>query len=146
MEPSKQCLDFIKSFEAFRANAYYCPGGKLTIGYGTTAGVRLGDTITEEVAIQKLKADVSSAAATIKALVHAPLNQNQFDALVSFVYNVGAGNFSKSTLLRRINDGRWEIVPEEFKRWIYVNGQPSKGLIKRRTSEAGLFTKPIDSE
>lgn len=142
MTPSEQCLSLIKSFEGFRSKAYKCSAGKWTIGYGSTSGVKEGDTISEEEALEKLKIDAQIAADSVNALVGPKLNQNQFDALVCFVYNVGHGNFSKSTLLRRLNDGRWEMVPDEMRRWKYVNGNPSIGLIKRRAREVSLFTKP----
>lgn len=139
MTPSERCLELIKSFESFRAVAYQCPGGKWTVGYGTTDGIKQGDTITQEEADTFLARDVARAAESVKSLVHTPLNQNQFDALVSFVYNVGSGNFAKSTLLRRINDGRWDWVPGEFMKWIYINGNPSNGLRRRRKDEVKLF-------
>lgn len=144
MFPSHQCFDLIKCFEGFRARAYYCPGRVLTIGYGTTKGVKLGDKITHEEALKKLSNEVYPLAALVSSAIIVPLNQHQFDALVSFAYNIGITAFRKSTLLKKLNAGRFNDIPSELLRWSYANGHFLGGLRERRKAEGALFTKPID--
>lgn len=139
MKTSDNGIEFIKKHEGLRLKAYLCPSGKPTIGYGHTKGVKLGDVITEEEAEQLLREDLIVVENEINRH-NLNLNQNQFDALVSFVYNVGIGNFRSSTLLKKIkanpND---ESIANEFKRWVYSNGKRLPGLVKRREEEAKLY-------
>lgn len=139
MKTSDNGIEFIKKHEGLRLKAYLCPSGKPTIGYGHTKGVKLGDVITEEEAEQLLREDLIVVENEINRH-NLNLNQNQFDALVSFVYNVGIGNFRSSTLLKKIkanpND---ESIANEFKRWVYSNGKRLPGLVKRREEEAELY-------
>ena len=139
MKTSDKGIGLIKRFEGLRLKAYLCPAGKPTIGYGHTKDVKLGDVITEEEAEQLLREDLIVVENEINRH-NLNLNQNQFDALVSFVYNVGIGNFRTSTLLKKIkanpND---KTIANEFKRWVYSNGKRLPGLVKRREEEAELY-------
>lgn len=144
--PSHHCYDLIKCFEGFRPRAYYCPGRVLTIGYGTTKGVKIGDEITHEEALKKLYEEVQKVAKLVSAAVIVPINQYQFDALVSFAYNVGITAFRKSTLLKKLNAGRFEEIPAELLKWSYSNGHFLGGLRERRKAEGALFNRPIDSD
>ncbi|MFW0776978.1 MAG: lysozyme [Rickettsiales bacterium] len=138
-------INLIKEFEGFSATRYLCPGGKLTIGYGHVIREDERDTlhnITKLEAESLLTNDVCVAEDAICRLVNVSINQNQYDALVSFIYNVGVGAFARSTLLRHINNGEFEKAAEQFQRWIYSSGKKLSGLIRRREAEAELFTTP----
>lgn len=133
-------LALIKEAEGFRAKAYLDTGGVATIGYGHTRGVRMGDTCTPEQAEYWLEADLEAAEAAVSKLVKVPLSDNQFAALVSFVFNIGEPQFSKSTLLRKLNEGGYDLVPACLKSWIFDNGKVQPGLVKRRASEVALWS------
>lgn len=138
MKTSKKGIELIKRFEGFRSSAYLCPAGVLTIGYGHTKNVHLGDVCTEMQAEQYLSEDLEMAENELNKMQG--LNQNQFDALVSFNFNVGVRNFQKSTLRKEILKGANEVViRSEFGRWVYAGGKISKGLQTRRKAEADLF-------
>lgn len=141
MNISKSGTDLIKKFEGFRYNAYKDSGGVLTIGYGHTEGVVEGDVITRGEGQELLLRDLRTAISSINSLVTVPLDQCQFDALVSFVFNVGIGAFKKSTLLKVLNNCQYELVPHELKRWNKSNGKVLAGLVRRRESEALLFNR-----
>ena len=129
----------IKEFEGLRLKAYKCPGGVWTIGYGHTAGVKPGIVITKTQAEEYLKADLIAFEMYLNGLGLA-LNQNQFDALVSFIYNVGTGNFSNSTLLRKVRaNPRDNSIMDEFLRWVYSKGRVLPGLQRRRLAEMKLY-------
>ena len=140
MKPSPACIDLVKSFEGFRPHAYLCPAGVWTIGYGTTEYVELGDTVTEEQACDLLRQDVQEAADAVDDLVDVELTQQQYDALCSFIYNVGREAFRNSTLLKMLNQGRAikDIAPQ-FDRWIRAGGNVLPGLVKRRAAERKMF-------
>ncbi|MBR5835061.1 MAG: lysozyme [Bacteroidales bacterium] len=139
MKTSPKGIALIKEFEGLRLKAYLCPGGVWTIGYGHTAGVKPGMVISEAQAEEYLKADLISFERYLNGLGLA-LNQNQFDALISLIYNIGIGNFQKSTLLRkaRINANDNSIV-DEFLRWVYSKGRVLPGLQRRRLREMKLY-------
>lgn len=140
---SKPGIDLIKKWEGCKLEAYLCPAGKWTIGYGHTGTVRPSDNITQEKAEELLLKDLEWAEDCVNGLVHTPLNSNQFDALCSFVFNLGPSNFRTSTLLRYVNEYRFDQAAEEFLRWKYVDKQESVGLKKRRAEERALFlSKP----
>lgn len=150
MNVSKECLHIIKKFEGFKAKPYLCPAGIPTIGYGSTYyflsdnKVKLTDrAISPAYAESLLICSIYRYEQAVKRYVSAKINQNQFDALVSFCYNVGNEAFRKSTLLKRINaNPNDERINAEFKRWIFANGRILNGLVKRRKEEAKLyFTK-----
>jgi len=134
-------LALIKEFEGLRLEAYLCPADVWTIGYGHTKGVVQGDKITQAGADAFLAQDVLWVAAAVDKKVKVELNTNQEAALYSFIYNVGAGAFGKSTLLRKLNDWDYEGAANEFKRWNKGGGKVLRGLIRRRNAEAALFRK-----
>ncbi|WP_313284644.1 lysozyme [Stutzerimonas kunmingensis] len=139
MHTSQKGLDLIKSFEGLRLSAYKCPADVWTIGYGTTAGVKPGQNITKERAEELLREDVKRFEAQVLRLVKVPLTQGQHDALVSFVYNLGAGNLSNSTLLRLLNAGDYAGAAAQFDRWNKAGGKVLAGLARRRAAERALF-------
>ena len=139
MKTSPKGIALIKEFEGLRLKAYKCPGGVWTIGYGHTAGVKPGMVITKAQAEEYLKADLIAFERYLNGLGLA-LNQNQFDALVSFIYNVGTGNFSNSTLLRKVRANPQEnSIMDEFLRWVYSKGRVLPGLQRRRLAEMKLY-------
>jgi lysozyme len=138
---SPEAILLIKEFESFRPIAYKDLGGVWTIGYGSTDNVKDGDTITEEQATQRMLDKIEKEAQVIDSLVKVKLNDNQFAALICFVYNVGLGNFSNSTLLKKLNKGWYEQVGPELLKWCHVNGEEVGGLKRRRAAEAALFNK-----
>ena len=140
MKTSEQGINLIKQHESFRAEAYRCPAGVWTIGYGHTGEIKPSDKITEPEALQLLRQDVETAEKAVSALVKKPLNQNRFDALVSFVYNTGSGNFANSTLLKKINHNPDDpAIATEFRKWVYGGGRQLPGLVTSRESESNLY-------
>ena len=139
---SKTGAEFIASFEGFRADAYWDLWGQVwTIGYGHTSGVVAGQKVTKAKALKLLQEDAATAARAIRDLVHVRLNQNQFDALVSFVFNLGAGSLAESTLLKKLNKGNYKGAAREFVKWDHAGGEVLAGLTRRREAEAALFLK-----
>lgn len=137
---SSSGLAFIRKMEGCSLQPYLDQAGVWTIGTGHTGPeVNAASTITQEEADRLLDKDTASAVATVNRLVSVPLNQNQFDALVSFVYNVGATNFKTSTLLSLVNKGEHKAVPAQFLRWNKAGGKVSAGLIRRRKAESRLY-------
>jgi lysozyme len=143
MQISYNGVKLLKELEGFRNEAYLDSGGIPTIGYGSTrvngVPVKMGDTITEPEAEHQLLLDVAWAQTCINQSVHVPLKQNMFDALVCFVYNVGADAFMKSTMLKMLNLQLYDIAANEFLRWDRVNGNENQGLLNRRKKEQALF-------
>ncbi|MBE7542275.1 MAG: lysozyme [Bryobacteraceae bacterium] len=140
MMPSPRCVELVKRFEGFCAKPYLCPAGVGTIGYGHTEGVSMSDPpITREAAAALLERDLAVFAAGVARLLTVPVTQNQFDALVSFAYNVGLGNLQRSTLLRRVNVGDVAGAACEFAKWTKAKGVELPGLVKRRAAERALF-------
>ena len=139
MKTSPKGITLIKEFEGLRLKAYKCPGGVWTIGYGHTAGVKPGMVITEAQAEEYLKEDLFSCENAVNNQ-KLYINQNQFDALVSLIYNIGIGNFQKSTLLRkaRVNPNDNSIM-DEFLKWVYSKGRVLPGLQRRRLREMKLY-------
>lgn len=141
---SKEGLAMIASFESFAPKAYYCPAGVLTIGYGHTGTNAKGqelqedDTVTQEQAMRLLNEDVLWAENAINKQ-QLDLTQNQFDALVSFVFNVGANAFSHSTLLKKLKSRDFDAAADEFLRWNKAGGKVLRGLTTRREAERELF-------
>lgn len=133
----------IKMFEGLKLNAYRCPAGVLTIGYGHTKGVKEGDSISLEEAERLFRKDIEIYEDAVVNAVIVPLNQNQFDALVSFTYNLGAGNLRSSTLLKKLNEGDYLAAADQFSRWNRAGGQVLAGLVRRRAAERDLFLLPV---
>lgn len=140
MKISKNGLQIIKDFEGCRLTAYQDAVGVWTIGYGHTLNVKAGQTITQAEADKLIEDDVAYFAKRVSLLVGNKVNQNQFDALVSFAYNVGVGNLSTSTLLKKVLKNPSDTtIADEFKRWKYAGGKVLEGLVKRREREAQLY-------
>ncbi|MCC3306079.1 lysozyme [Sneathiella sp. HT1-7] len=149
--------EFIKQFEGIRLKAYDDGTGVMTIGYGHTGDVKVGETISQTEANSYFNEDVKWAVDTVNSSVQVKLQQNQVDALVSFTYNVGMGAFKSSTLLKKLNAGDYKSVPSELNKWIYAgkkkgmvarfahwahlsNGKEISPVLKaRREKEGGLF-------
>jgi len=139
MKASEKGLALIRSFEGLRLNAYKCLAGVVTIGYGTTKGVKMGDTVTKEEAEELLRLDVQRFVDHIAALVTVPLNQNQVDALAALVYNIGPSAFANSTLLKYLNAGLFHDAAGQFLRWNRAANNVVAGLTRRRVAEKALF-------
>lgn len=130
-------IEAIKGFEGFRAEAYKCPAGVWTIGYGHTGGVKKGQRVSPARAEELLRQDLGSAEASVNKLGVAK-TQGQFDALVDITYN--CGDMSGSTLVRKIRDGAGkDEITKEFMRWVHSGGKVLSGLIKRRKWDAERF-------
>lgn len=138
---SQQGIDLIKKFEGFYPNTYICPAGYPTIGYGhlIKKDEKFSCPISKELAEEILKQDVQLAERAVLRLISVPLTQGQFDALVSFTFNLGAGKLQSSTLRQKVNKGLHDEVPAEFMRWIYCNRNKEKGLEKRRIEESYIY-------
>ncbi len=141
MKTSQKGIDLIKQFEGCRLVAYKCPAGIWTIGYGHTQGVKAGDKITRSKAESFLRSDLKKFEKGILNSVKVPLNQYQFDALISFTYNCGLGAFKSSTLLKKLNAGDYKGAGAEFLKWNKSNGRVLAGLKRRRKAEKVLFDK-----
>jgi lysozyme len=128
-----------KEFEGVRLKAYRDGGGVWTIGYGHTTGVHADDVITMERADEYLRLDLQYAEGVVSQYVNLPLNQNQFDALVDFVFNLGIGQFMRSTLLAKLNHGDFAGASAEFIRWNKDNGKVVDGLTRRCKARTVLF-------
>ena len=139
LKTSQEGISLIKSFEGCELSAYRCSANVPTIGYGHTAGVSDGDTCTLEEAEEMLTEDLVEFENYVKKYVETDLEQNQFDSLVAWVYNLGPKNLSESTLLKELNAGKLEEVPRQMKRWNRAGGQVLDGLIRRREAESRLF-------
>ena len=139
------CLNKIKEFEGLRKEAYLDAAGVPTIGYGRTYGVKMGDVISEYWADMYLKADLYDLEKQVDTLGN--WNQPQFDALVSFAYNLGFYKLKTSTLMKTIKEGgSMHAIKKEFKRWVYAGGKVQPGLVKRREWEAKRFFEPDEME
>lgn len=151
MKISKIGIDLIKQFEGVRLKSYKCPAGVWTVGVGhsSAAGppkVGPGMEITNAQAMKILAQDLVQFEDAVDQAVKVPLTQNQFDALVSFVFNVGPANFQKSTLLRKLNAGQYAAVPAELMKWTKAAGQEMPGLVRRRRAEAALWRGVDDTK
>ncbi|CAB4144223.1 COG3772 Phage-related lysozyme (muraminidase) [uncultured Caudovirales phage] len=148
MIASKNCINLIKLFEGYKAKSYLCPASVVTIGWGSTMytdgrKIKLGDTINEQQAEELLMWELKNKSIALHGL---NINQNQFDSLLSFIYNLGIGAFAKSTLKKKIlaepND---PTIKAEFMKWnkARVGGQlmELKGLTRRRIAEAEMYFK-----
>jgi lysozyme len=148
MNISQSGIDFVKNAEGLELKAYGDPVGHQTIGYGHL--IKPGETfvggITDTQAQSLLLEDLKIAEGYVNQWVTVPLNQNQFDALVDFVFNLGPGNFHTSTLLRELNQKNYAGAASEFSKWIYAGGHPLTGLIHRREGEKAMFLTPMASQ
>lgn len=137
---SKDGLALTKQFEGCRLNAYQDQVGVWTIGYGHTGSdVRSGLAITQDQADALLISDIAAAAAFVNQAVTTQLQQNEFDALVDFVFNLGRAAFAGSTLLRQLNAGNFDVAAGQFALWDHAGGQVVAGLLRRRLAETAMF-------
>jgi len=143
MQISFKGRELLQELEGFRHDAYLDTGNVWTIGYGTTKidgkPVEAGQTCTEKQAQEWLQTDLAWAQTAVNKLVKVKLTQNMFDALTSFVYNIGENAFARSTLLQLLNTGQYAPASQQFKRWVFDNGNIIKGLVTRRMKEQALF-------
>lgn len=140
MTPSSDCFELTTSSEGLRLKAYQDTGGVWTIGYGHTNAVRPGQVITPQVAKDLLALDVRNAVNCVNS--HAlPCTQSQFDALVDFVFNVGAAQFLSSHLYRYHKSGEYDKAAAEFPKWKFDNGKIIPGLVTRRSKERALYSR-----
>lgn len=148
MQISERGLALIKSHEGFSAYPYICPAGKLTVGYGHVIrkGEDFGKGISRIEAQKILQADLWAACASVRRLVRVPLTQNQFDALVSFTFNLGGGRLQSSTLRQKLNREDYEGAAGEFRKWVFGGGRKLPGLIRRRADETALFNSGTGQE
>lgn len=134
-------IQVLKQHEGLRLDAYLDVAGVWTIGFGHTRNVAPDDVITVSQAVEFLRNDLRHAEDCVKRNVAVALNQFQFDALCSFVFNVGCGAFRGSTLLRLLNRGQYEAAAEQFERWNRAGGKVWAGLVARRNDEREMFLK-----
>lgn len=144
MKTSANGIAHIKEFEGFRGKRYLCPANKPTIGYGhvivdSERATLWGADLTEEQATKLLMKDLVRFEDAVLAMVAVPLTQGQFDALVSFAYNLGEAKLRSSTLLKLLNAGDYDGARKQINRWVYSNGKKLDGLIRRRASETEMF-------
>lgn len=142
LHPSEHAYGLLRQFEGFSATPYVCPAGKRTIGFGHV--IRLGERfpsqgISRKEADDLLVTDAAFSAVAVRRYIKVPLEQCQFDALVSFVFNVGAGAFARSTLKSVINRQWHDEVPVQMARWVFAGGKIQPGLVVRREAEAALY-------
>ncbi len=139
MKTSEEGLALIKKFEGCELEAYQCSAGVWTIGYGHTKDVKESDVWSQDHAEHMLEVELHEYESYINKYVTVNLSQNQFDALVSWVYNLGPANLKASTMLKVLNSSKYEDVPAQMKRWNKAGGKVLEGLIRRREAEACLF-------
>lgn len=144
MKINQAGLDLIKKYEGFRSHAYRDAVGVWTIGYGHTsmAGLPRATSrlkISRQQGEKILAYDVEKFSRQIRPLIQVDLTENQFSAMVSFAYNVGVGGFRKSSVLKRLNAGRFDAVPNRLSLWVKAGGKTLKGLVRRRAAEGALF-------
>lgn len=142
---SEKAIDLIKEFEQLYLEAYLCPAGVWTIGWGHTKGVKAGGVIDRQRAEEFLQEDYEEAEKAVLKMVKVKLTDDQLGALTSFVFNLGAGNFKSSTLRRKVNANPHDkTIRDEFMRWVYARGGNDEpvmldGLVRRREAEADLY-------
>lgn len=134
-------LDLIKKYEGFRENAYLCPAGVWTIGYGSTHGVRPGDRIDENSATVRLKSEVRMYEKAVADAIKVPATQNQFDALVSLAYNIGTAAISRSSAIKFHNQSKFQEAADAILLWRSANGKVLPGLVRRREEERSLYLR-----
>jgi len=151
MKISDEGLRLIKNFEGYHTRlkdgscaAYLCPAGVATIGFGCTEGVKLGMVWSAEQAEEALRREVAKFEAAVSRSVTVEINQNEYDAMVSLAYNIGAAAFARSSILRRLNKGDRTGAAQAFRLWNQGGGRVLPGLVSRRMREAALFLKPVE--
>ena len=140
MQFSNACLNLVMKFEGLSTTAYRCPAGVLTLGFGHTKDVKPDQKITKDGAVALLKEDLAEFSAQVTNLLDgAYVTQGQFDALVSFAFNLGIGKLATSTLLKNVKAGNYSGAAGEFERWVFAGSKQLPGLAKRRAAERALF-------
>lgn len=139
MNVPKKAVSLICEFEGFVSRAAFCPAGVLTVGYGTTEGVEVGDTMTQSAARMRLESDLATLTAQIEELLTEPTQEYELAAFVSLAYNIGLHGFSRSTVLRKHNAGDKNGAAEAFGMWNKVKGKVMAGLVRRRAAEAAVY-------
>ena len=139
MHISEEGIALIKKYEGCELEAYLCPAGRWTIGFGRIKDVAEGDTCTQEQAESWLVEELFEYEDYVKNLVKVNLDQSQFDALVCWTYNLGPTNLKESTMLKLLNAGDYHTVPNQMRRWNKSNGEVLEGLVRRREAEGLLF-------
>ena len=137
---TQEGLDLIKHFEGFSPSVYTCPAGYATIGYGhLITKSESFKTITEDAAQELLRSDAEAAERAVLRYIDVPLTDGQFDALVSFTFNLGSGALQRSTLRRKVNRQAHSEVPSQLNRWVWAGGRKLPGLVVRRHLESQLY-------
>ena len=139
MKTSDVGIELIKEFEGCKQVAYQDSVGVWTIGYGHTKDVYEGQLSIKKTCERLLSEDIAEFEDYVESYVEVSLSQNQFDALVAWTFNLGPGNLLKSTMLKKLNEGDYDAVPDEMRRWNKAGGKTLNGLIRRRDAEANLF-------
>ena len=139
MKISEEAKSLIKKFEGCKLEAYLCAAGVPTIAWGRTKDVKMGDTCTQEQADAWLDEELEEYEAYVDKAVKVKLEQNQYDALVSWTYNLGPANLNASTMLKLLNAGDYHTVPNQMKRWNKAGGEVKQGLVRRREAESTLW-------
>lgn len=143
MDVSSRGISLIQNHEGFVEKPYRCPAGKLTVGYGHVISQsekgKYDAGITKLQALTLLKNDILKACVSVARLIKVQLSQNQFDALVSFTFNLGGGRLQASALRQKLNRGDYPGAAAEFKKWVWAGGRRLAGLMARRADEAALF-------
>lgn len=141
-------VELIKKWEGFQERPYLCPAGVWTVGWGSTRGLdgepvtRGTAPVTVEQAERLLRRDLVTFEAAVSRMVRVPLTDGQYGALVSFTYNLGAGRLQSSMLLRRVNEGLFDLAAREFGKWVMAGGRRLPGLVARRADERAMFLTP----
>lgn len=146
MKTGPKGLNLITEFEGFRGDAYFDPVGVLTIGFGSTHNVKEGDAITRDQALDRLVRELGMYENAVGQACTVEPTQHQFDAMVSFCYNVGPANFRKSTVLKAHNNGDFQAAARAFSLWNKAGGKVWPGLTRRRAAEAALYLSPLAGE
>ena len=139
MKTSKEGISLLKKFEGCKLEAYLDAVDVPTIAYGRTKEVQMGDTCTQQQAEDWLEEELVEYEGYVEKAVTVPLEQNQFDALVSWTYNLGPSNLTRSSMLRVLNASDYDNVPEQIMRWNKAGGRVLAGLVRRREAEAEMF-------
>jgi len=145
-QPSQELIALAKKYEGFSPVSYNCPAGYPTIGYGHLVDKDSPRSVTREGAEVILTSDLKKSEKPVRKKVEVRITSSQRDALVDFIFNLGAGRFSRSTLLKKLNKGDYQGAAEEFPKWIYAGGKPLRGLINRRAEEKAMFLRDTNSQ
>lgn len=146
MKASQKAIELIKEFEGRELEAYLCPAQVATIGYGHIKSVNLGDTITQSEAEEFLLKDIEVVEKSLSGVAH-KLSQNQFDALVSFGFNIGVQSLKTSTLMKLVKENPNNYrIGREFLRWVHIKGVVSQGLKRRRKAELKMYNPDLKGE